>query len=739
MTFRSLCAALAGALLLGACASTTPIGKATEAERTATVYRDDFGVPHIYAVREEPAFYALGYALAEDRLQRYVGLIMFSRGELASILGPSVLEMDIRNRMWRHREAGTAGVAQLSPQLKANYEAFLAGLRAYVAATPAAKQFAPVIDTLGVGDLIAVGRALFYTGYHAQNALAECDAGMRFGKAFLPYRASAPEPRQSNGWGVMPARTKDNALILAADPHVDTENVAYYEFRMDAGALKAAGYSAGPMLWQVHTRDVAWAMTTGSPDFLDCYEVETDANAPTHFLFDGKPQEMETRTETFKVAGAKDETRTFEYTRHNGLISPVIARRGTKVYVASAADMDRAGYLDEEIYRMNLAKNAAQVKAALATMSMFPQNLMIGDREGHLLYLRAGRAPIRPSGHDWTKPVPGNTSATAWQGYHGIDDLVQLLDPADGYLQNNNAAPDTVTKSPSLSATDYSADLFFDTPGRETSRGHRTIEVLSENGRMDIADAMDLAFDEKWLSADDWVYALDYAMKTESQRVVNSSVAVKQAITRLLKFDGFAHADSEAATDFYFWRQETAGEVVKLGEPAFINFPWDRKKLSPALAKVLIDGLATSIKKRKKIYGKTQQRLGEIMQFKRGTITAPAGGITTDTAELPLCIESIKGVCERTMRAFGVTPDGKDGKFRVVRGSQAMRIVQFTNPIRSYSLYAFGQSDDPASPHYADQVALFGEKKMKPTYFNREELQGHISSERKLSMPASGQ
>lgn len=737
MILRSLSATIVCAVLLSACASTNPITKATEAERTATLYRDDYGVPHIYAVREEPAYYALGYALAQDRLQRYVGLIMFSRGELASVLGPSMLDMDIRNRMWRHREAGAAGVAQLSPQLKANYEAFLAGLRAYVAATPSAKQFAPVIDTLTVDDLIAVGRALFYTGYHAQNALAECDAGMKFGRAYLPYKPTAPaEPRQSNGWGVMPARTADNALILASDPHVDTENVAYYEFRMDAGALKSSGFAAGPMLWQVHTRDVAWAMTTGSPDFLDCYEVETDANAPTHFLYDGKPQEMETRTETFKIKDAQDETRIFEYTRHNGLISPVIARRGTKAYVASAADMDRAGYLDEEIYRMNLAKSTAEVKAALATMSMFPQNLMIGDRGGRLLYLRAGRAPMRPAGYDWTKPVPGNTSATVWTGYHGIDDLVQLLDPADGYLQNNNAAPDTVTKSHAISASAYSDDLFFDTPGRETSRGRRTIDVLSENAHMDIASAMDLAFDEKWLSADDWVYALGEAMKMESQRVVNSSVEVKQAITRLLKFDGFAHADSVAAADFYFWRQETAGEVAKLRDPAFISFPWDRKNLSPALARVLIDGLAASIKKRRKIYGKSEQRLGEIIQFKRGDITAPAGGISTDTAELPLCVESIKAVCERTMRAFGVAPDGKDGKLRVVRGSQAMRIVQFTNPIRSYSLYAFGQSDDPTSPHYADQVALFGAKKMKPTYFNREELTGHISSEQKLTMPA---
>jgi len=81
-------------------------------------------------------------------------------------------------------------------------------------------------------------------------------------------------------------------------------------------------------------------------------------------------------------------------------------------------------------------------------------------------------------------------------------------------------------------------------------------------------------------------------------------------------------------------------------------------------------------------------------------------------------------------------PYGKDGRFKVVRGSQAMRLVEFTNPLRAYSLYAFGQSDDPKSSHYADQVRLFSEKKMKPAYFSKAELAGHISAEETLSMPS---
>src|SRR5882762_1114279 len=40
-----------------------------ERRGTVTVYRDDWGVPHVYASREEDGFYGLGYAQAEDRLE----------------------------------------------------------------------------------------------------------------------------------------------------------------------------------------------------------------------------------------------------------------------------------------------------------------------------------------------------------------------------------------------------------------------------------------------------------------------------------------------------------------------------------------------------------------------------------------------------------------------------------------------------------------------------------------------
>jgi acyl-homoserine lactone acylase PvdQ len=38
----------------------------------------------------------------------------------------------------------------------------------------------------------------------------------------------------------------------------------------------------------------------------------------------------------------------------------------------------------------------------------------------------------------------------------------------------------------------------------------------------------------------------------------------------------------------------------------------------------------------------------------------------------------------------------------------------------------FGQSQDPTSSHYYDQAPLYAAGKLKPMWFTREELEGHI-------------
>ena len=98
-----------------------------------TVYRDTWGVPHIYGDTEEAGYYGLGYAQAEDGLQRVLGATFWAQGRSAELLGDAALPNDIEFRRWRHYEEAKQGFARLSPQLQRNYRAFVAGIKRYMA------------------------------------------------------------------------------------------------------------------------------------------------------------------------------------------------------------------------------------------------------------------------------------------------------------------------------------------------------------------------------------------------------------------------------------------------------------------------------------------------------------------------------------------------------------------------------------------------------------------------------
>ena len=67
-------------------------------------------------------------------------------------------------------------------------------------------------------------------------------------------------------------------------------------------------------------------------------------------------------------------------------------------------------------------------------------------------------------------------------------------------------------------------------------------------------------------------------------------------------------------------------------------------------------------------------------------------------------------------------------------GQNWTQLVQFKRgAVRSWSATPYGESDDPASPHYCDQAdKLFSQDRLKPTWFQPGDLEGNVESTRVL-------
>jgi acyl-homoserine-lactone acylase len=691
----------------------------------AVLYRDAWGVPHVYAAREEDGYFGLGYAQAEDQLDRLLGLVRWFRGERAAVEGVPALGWDSFQRLWRHREEAVAGWSRLSPQMQANYRSFVAGVERFAAEHPASVA-TPAVD-LDPVDLVLLPRALFFLAYDAVEGLADCvRGGVEIDPTLaLPGAGARTGATASNGWAVMPRRTIDGATVVLSDPHVEIGLPIYWEYRVHAGALHSSGFMMGALPWQAHTRDLAWAMTTGSPDVADCFEVEVDPAHPRRYRLDGEWREMEVVTTTIAVAGASPVERTFEYTRHGGVQSPVVARRGDRAWVVSVAAMHDGGVLDEEIHRLNHARSVAEARAAMELLGMFPQTVIVGDRAGSVFQVRAGKTPRRPAGFDWSKPVAGSTSASAWRGFHPLADHPQVLDPAAGFVVDTNNAPD-----PSLGGVDY---MVHDQPGRTTWRGLRAHQVLDRDATLSWDDAVALALDETWPATARWQDALRFARSTQPDRVAGDP-ALAGFVDRLLRFDGRSSAGSTDALAFYLFRQGLWPAFEQAGLAAGDGPAWAAGELTPALAEVVLAQAATA-RDAWTAVGGVQATLGDLFRIGR-TTDHGVGGATIDQPAIADCRARLSPFCDVTQRALQAGPPDSSGRRRVVRGSQALRLVQFTDPIRSFTLHPFGQSHHPSSPHHDDQSRLAAEPRLKPAWFARAELMHNLESVRVLDTTA---
>jgi len=102
-------------------------------EDMVRIYRDTFGVPHVYADTEEALFSGFGYATAQDRLGQMELMKRASCGRMAEMLGPSYIEFDYAARL----ESGGERLAQqiyeaMDSEKKSLTHAYIDGINAYI-------------------------------------------------------------------------------------------------------------------------------------------------------------------------------------------------------------------------------------------------------------------------------------------------------------------------------------------------------------------------------------------------------------------------------------------------------------------------------------------------------------------------------------------------------------------------------------------------------------------------------
>jgi len=685
--FRVLCVLLVVALVALA-ASAAPAAK-------VTVYRDVWGVPHVYGDSETAAAYGYGYAQAADRLEQICRNIRQAEGTLAEVDGKAALGGDFMARVIGHADYSREQYNQMPANVRAYIEAYQAGVKRYMTEHPdQVPSWAPELQPWQVTAIMRTVIFMWPLG----------DAMSKLAEAGIP--ATRPN-LSSNSWSIAAGRTADNCAILLIDPHVGWEGVLrWHEASIHAPGLDVAGavVAGTPFVALGYNNHVAWTCATGGPDTSDIYAEKVDPSNPMRYKVDNEWREFQVKNVVIKVKegdSSKTATHKLLFSRHG----PIVAQKDGIAYALATPYIDQTRQ-PEMMYRLNRATSTAEVTGINADLQWMPQNVMYAGTNGEIHYVRIGRVPIRPDGVDIKKPIPGDTTANDWRGLHPLKDLVQLHNPPAGYMQNCNTTPTLMCEKQPVDPLKYKWYIFNNDPGRPWRvRGMRADQVLDANDHVTQADALALANDTHVLCWEYLQQVLRYAARNDFPEV--TAQIGKEIVDTLVDWDGNMEADSVGAALFWAWWWRELPKACPninaelLLRPNITTERDERRQMLEAL-KPAIDWLV-------KTHGTWRVTWGDINRVGRDGKTFPVAGAGNPT----------------TLRCLGGGEiDEKTGTM-VGNVGQSCTTVVFLKPggVEAYSVNPWGESDDPKSPHYLDQAEkLLSKKQLKPTWFQREDL-----------------
>lgn len=693
--------------------SEEPQQETAAAGRQVTIYRDKWGVPHIYADTDAAAAYGLGYAQAEDRLEDIYANARIATGTASEAFGAGDLRTDFAMQLVRNAEMAEKSYNEAPPYLRELADHFAAGIAAYVAQHPEKKpdwamDFLP-------WHASAIGRAMILKwplGTVADD---------------LGHRKKREPVGRSNEWAISPSRTATGGAILLTDPHVGWEGIqVFYEARVHGDKLHMNGFFlvGSPLLGFGHSNYVGWAPTTGGPDTSDVFEVKIDMSnlLKPKYEIDGQWHEMTATQMKVNVKGGEPKVQP----RLETELGPVfdVDLENKVAYIGASPYFSDTG-LFEQTYRMLLAKNCDEFYEAIGMLSLMEQNLMFADTSGNIQYVRNGRTPVRNPEFDWKAPVPA-TAKSIWKDIHPVADLVQIKNPEQGYMQNCNISPENMMLHSPLTPDKYPKYIYNVSWDTNNPRSRCLVPLLDADNSVTKEEALALATNVYDVLAKPWQEALAGAVESVgADRMKDETFA--RVVKNIQSWNGEFVPEATATVVYKNWR-------MKCNDGVNVKAIVERQTLTPEEKKTLLDRLADAIDEMKATYGSAEVPWGEVYRVGRGGKYFPAPGAdfggSTDAINMTETLFDVRS-----------SPDKKNpGKFVGDNGSQTTMLMFFRpDGIESYTLCPWGQSGDPASKHYMDQgEQLYGKRIMKPTWWKKEDLFAdpqNVESELTLELP----
>jgi penicillin amidase len=743
-------------------------------KETVEIIYDDFGVPHIYAGNAEDAYFALGFAQAQERLFQMEMIRRATSGKLSEILGKDLLPIDKIMLTLSIRHAAEKSAAKAFENMDAAYKkqslAYLEGVNRFIdqgnlpieftligfkpehftpediytaigymslsftAAISQEPMMTNILKTLGDKYLVDFSLdSLSNAGLYEESPDMLSNV---FSPLELQHYLPIPIWEGSNNWVMSAARSKSGKVLLANDTHIAySQPAVWYEAHLNYPGFEMAGYylAGVPFALIGHNRHYGWGLTIFPFDNMDLYREKINPENPNQYWHSGHWNDFRASEKTIKVKDGKEEKFIIKSSIHGPVLNPVYENisgleENPITLWWSLHDIKTSAL--SALYRINNSQNIATFEEAMKGVDIIGLNIVYGDTDGNIAWWATGKIPVRSPYVNSKLILDGADSSNDFKAYYPFDKNPKSINPPDGFICTANNAP------PPVDGIIYPGYYF---PGY---RSGRITKIVNSQKTWNRDEMKRIQNDVK---SDRDIRIRDLVLNTvDLNEIKSEDKTFAKAIDQLADWDGEYKLDRLGPAIFtsmiyYVLQQSMADE---LGEEQFnrlvsstpmrssiehlffneASLWWDNiqtKEVVETRSQQFATGLKLAL-------ADLSENLGDdLSQWQWGKIHTlthihPIGREEPFDKIFNIGPFPDKGGNEVIIKeAFKYSGHGP---YKVGSGPAMRLLLDFAQTDKALSIIPTGQSGNIMSDHYADQAQMFVSGKYKVLEMNKDEI-----------------
>lgn len=643
------------------------------------IVRDEYGIPHIYAQTDAEVAYGLAWANAEDDFTTIQEAYLAGNAMLSNYIGLKGAAADFITQFIGSKNLIEEKIGTISEDYMAVVEGYSQGLNAYASNNPDKVLYKKLFPITPKKMLMYSQLQLFISNEGAYWAGRILNNDTQ--DDFLDQNLTG-----SNVIAMNSSKTASGETFLAINTHQPLEGpTSWYEVHLNSEEgtnIIGTMYPGTPNILIGVNQYLGWSHTVNYPDKTDVFKLRMKNKRK--YIVDEEEYELEKLKAkiTIKVLGIpiKINRKYFK-----SIYGPTLKNKSGYYSIRTPSLFNIKAL--EQWWRMGKSKNFSEFYNNLKMRELPGFNIGYADKYDTIFYMSNGIIPKRAEGYNWKGIVPGDTKKTLWTEYHNIEDLPQVIQPESGFIYNANHSPFKSTSADeNPNEENYNENMGYET--YDNNRSTRLIELIESYDKVSYDDFKDIKYDNSFPSKFNYNFMDISIIETLKLQAENDLFELLDIIQ---KWDRKTDIDSQGAgiygVLYYQLVRNYRNEIQK-----------NNKTVSKEiLLSALVDTKAYIINN----FGSIRITLGDFQKLVRGDKELPIWG-------LPDVITAMSS------RPY------KDGKHKVTQGESYIGLVRFNEngPILE-SIISFGNSDNPDSDHYTDQMEKYSKFQTKKMTFDK--------------------